>query len=437
MRRIKNQTGTFFLFIIFILCSCTKKSSILIVHEDIKGKNKISIKTHTNNPVSKYSNLYKDVQYIALEETNNSIIGEISKLEITNNGDYIVYDSKSGSVIRFNKNGKYICNIGNRGPGKDEYQVPDGMVYDCFNDNVIVWDNAKRSLMIYNLDGKMESSILLPWYIGTFGILDKERYILYMNNGENIKYNDKGTNYKIIKHDGTIEKEFGEYGIDVSDFNPACKETFHFQNGRCLCMAPFSPKIYTMRKDSCQVLATLDFQENSIPAEWLKGSHKKLRKKLESYPNLSYCESFYDTDSCYALNIINNKTISLCIINKQNNQIIGIGKTLINDIKGLVSQTKICQAKDNKLFFEISPLQFEEKHKLIENLPEHENLTNSMIKGLDNVPDKIMKYFGHDYFSTLKDTLENTIIHVSQEEKTFIKKQSETSNPIIQICTLK
>jgi hypothetical protein len=418
---------------ILILGSCANKQTYTYIDE---GKKEI-IKIDSKNPVDKFSNIFKKVEYVNLEETNNSIIGEISKLEITNNGDYIIYDSKSGSVIRFDKKGTYICNIGNRGSGPNEYQMPDDMVYNSYKNEVIVWDNAKSSLMCYNLDGKMTSRIQLPWIIGTFSVLDKEHYILYMNNGEDIKGEGKGTNYKIIKHDGTIVKEFGEYGIDVSNFNPACKETFHFQNGKCYCMTPFSSDIYIMKRDTNKVLATIDFQEKNIPSDWLKGSHRDLREKLKTEPNLSYCESFYDTDSCYALNIINNRAISLCLINKQNNQIIRSGKTLINDIKGLVSQTKVCQAKGNKLFFEISPLQFDEKSKLIENHPERENLTSTMIKELDNIPDKIMKYFGHDYFSALKDTLENTTIHVSQEEKTFIKKQSETSNPIIQICTLK
>ncbi len=211
--------------------------------------------------IDKFSNIFKDVSYVALEETRNSMIGEITKLEITNDDDIVVFDALAGAVFRFSSEGRFLNNIGFRGAGENEYAIPADIAYNSFTNEVLVWDNGKSAILIYELNGELKSKIQIPWIISKFGILDKDRVVCYMNNGENVRNGEKATNYKIIKRDGTIEAEFGEYGVEKSGFSPAAEHAFCFQQGRCLHLPPCSNSIYTFDDDSLIPIATFDLKE--------------------------------------------------------------------------------------------------------------------------------------------------------------------------------
>lgn len=437
MKKEQLSNSLSLLFIVFVFFSCTKKTESFYSSVHKEGENMIELVLGKNDFVEKYSNLYSEVNYVSLEETRNSIVGTISKLEITNDGDFIVFDNIAGAVFRFDSNGKFLNNIGLRGPGENEYMLPNEMKYDPFSNKVLIWDNGKHSILTYNLNGKMESKIVLPWIIETFGIIDKDYIVCYLNNDDDLKGNEKGTNFKIINHNGAIEKEFGEFGSEMIEFHPACKETFKFQQGRCLCMTPFSSEIYTIDKESYTSVASIDFHENAIPSDWLKGSHRELRDKIKKYSNLIYCKSFYEADRFYILNLVKNKAIYLCFVNKENSHAEKTGKMLINDLKGMVTSTSLLQVKDNNLYFEISPQEIEARCKFVEAHPKEKNLSNVMIKELDGISYKLLDFIGEDDYAILKDSLKKTSICIPQEEVNIMRNLSMTNNPIIQICTLK
>ena len=387
--------------------------------------------------IDKFSNIFKDVSYVALEETRNSMIAEISKLEITNDDDIIVFDSRSGAVFRFSSDGKFINNIGFRGAGESEYILPADMAYNPFTNEVLVWDNGKSAILIYELNGELKSRIQLPWIISKFGIWDKDRIVCYMNNSEYIRNGEKGTNYKIIKRDGTIEEEFGEYGVEKSGFAPAAEHAFCFQQGRCLHLPPFSNTIYTMDDDTLVPVATFDLMDNTIPEKWLYGSCRDLRKKIEEYPNLIEITAVYETSKYYLLNLVRNHFALFCMVQKDVKNTKCIAIEFFNDIYGMVGSSCLTYAYNDKLYFAIEPSSFENKSRYLQKIPKDSDIKNVMMKEKEVACAVKACIYGSEGASAYIDSLESTTFKLASGEQEFIKEMSQKNNPIIQICTLK
>ena len=387
--------------------------------------------------IDKFSNIFKDVSYVALEETRNSMIAEITKLEITNDDDIIVFDSRAGAVFRFSPEGKFLNNIGFRGAGESEYILPADIAYNPFTNEVLVWDNGKTAILIYELNGELKSKIQLPWIISKFGVLDNDHVACYMNNSEVIRNGEKGTNYKIIKRDGTIEAEFGEYGVEKSGFSPAAEHAFCFQQGRCLHLPPCSDTIYTFDDDSLIPVAAFDLMDNAIPEKWLCGSHRDLRKKIEEYPNLIEITAVYETSKYYLLNLVRNHFGLFCMVQKDTKNIKCIATEFFNDIYGLVQSSSLTYAHNDKLYFTIEPSTFEYKNQYLQTIPKNKDIKDEMMKQKDLDCAVKASIYGSDGASAYIDSLESTTFKLAPGEQEFIEETAQSSNPIIQICTLK
>lgn len=425
--------------VIAIICNNACQRNI-DSQEDIKNissKNVIPINIDKTLYTDKYSNLFSEIKYVSLEETTNSIIGEVSKLEITKDGEFIVFDALARAVFRFTANGKFLNNIGFRGSGEKEYILPIDMKYDPFTNRVLVWDNGKRSILTYKLNGEMEKRIQLPWIIGTFGVIDQDYLICYMNNSEDIRGGEKGYNYKVIKRDGTIEKEFGEYGVEKANFRPNAVHTFNFQLGKCLCNPPFSPTLYDVKGDSLNAVVTFDLLENTIPPEWLCGHYADFCEKIIEYPNFTKINSVYETTRYYILNLLKNGTSLLCFINKDNKEIKSMSSILINDLFGMVEHNHLTYAQNNKLYFAIDPMMFGHKWALIKRTAEYSNLKKAYLKEEESICSYLDKIFGENSATIYIDSLKTTNFKLIPGERELIEEMSNKNNPIIQICTLK
>lgn len=417
--------------------SCSRKTDSSSDYNSMLSDTVFTLKIDRPYYIDKYSNLFSEVRYVALEETQNSIVGEITKMEITNEGDYIIFDFRSKGVYRFSSDGRFLNTIGVRGPGEKEYVLPWDMKYDPFHNRVLVWDNGKRSILTYEMDGTLYSKVQLPWVIASFGIVDEECIICYMNNDEDILGDEKGTNYKIVKRDGTIVKEFGEYGIEMADFNPSAEKTFSSQNGKCLCMPPYSNTLFRVEGDSLNAIASFDFGENNIPRNWLCGSNRDVIEKMEQHPNLVELSTVFDTGRYYLLKLSRNHFQTLCLIQKDTKEIKSVAVNMINDLFGMVGNTSLRYVYGDKLFFAIEPQEFERMNSFLHSVPEDGDIKKAIMKGKDTIYESTASMFGADAAVAHVDSLKSANFKLSPGERELISEMSQKSNPIIQVCTLK
>lgn len=95
----------------------------------------------------------KSVTPIALETTNESLIGFLSAMQVTDSCICILDDEHapggSGNLFVFDKRGKYLRKIGKKGQGPGEYVNIDDFTIDEKNDKIFLVDNENDKIRVY------------------------------------------------------------------------------------------------------------------------------------------------------------------------------------------------------------------------------------------------------------------------------------------------
>ena len=125
----------FYLLIVSISLFCTSCNtpthSVLDLYSNTSSRTPV-IKIHgcdfdrskelPKNLDFRFSELYSNVEYIKLEDTEVSSLGEVASIQITKDNDFIVFDSNNKKILRFDATGKFTNAIGCQGKAKNEYQ---------------------------------------------------------------------------------------------------------------------------------------------------------------------------------------------------------------------------------------------------------------------------------------------------------------------------
>ncbi|MEA1875241.1 MAG: 6-bladed beta-propeller [Bacteroidota bacterium] len=100
----------------------------------------------------------KNIEYIELESSSESFIGEISQI-LYNENHILVLDKKLQEIFLFSSKGKFIRKIGRRGNGPGEY----GTVFsvDLTPDGLIYLHSTGNKILEYNISGDFTRSIPL------------------------------------------------------------------------------------------------------------------------------------------------------------------------------------------------------------------------------------------------------------------------------------
>lgn len=264
-----------------------------------------------------YSDLYDSVSLVKLEAHPEALIGRVSKVEILGNGNFLVFDNTNAGIFVFSQDGRFLNTVGCQGNGAKEYITPEDVVYDAYNNEVIVWDHNKKNLMFFHPDGRFVRKVNIPWYIGTLQVLDKDHIAVFMNHRDEIE-GEYGHNIKILDREGIPVSEGLPYDKRLETFNPACKKAFSTSCGVLFCNPPYSSIVYEIGQDSIMPRYFLDFGDRAIPKNWFGNmDHRELNKQLRRNPDLAYCASFHETANSFLLNVIQHGIISICLFPSQ------------------------------------------------------------------------------------------------------------------------
>lgn len=104
------------------------------------------------------SEIAESVEYIPLENTKESILGNIMDVQLTK--DYIfVKHNGSRLLTQFDRNGKFIRHIGREGRGPKEYGLMRMFSLDEQNQFIYIHTNWTHKVMVYNFDGEFIKKI--------------------------------------------------------------------------------------------------------------------------------------------------------------------------------------------------------------------------------------------------------------------------------------
>jgi len=138
--------------LVLVICSCgqitEKKSNIIVIDNFASAPKTISI-----------DEVVSHIDYIQLETTQESLIGNINKLQIKDSKVYIL-DARHSLMLVFDMKGKFIRRIGNRGRGPGEYL---GILDFALCDSVILMrDGMQMKMILYDTLGRLIAEKHIP-----------------------------------------------------------------------------------------------------------------------------------------------------------------------------------------------------------------------------------------------------------------------------------
>lgn len=97
---------------------------------------------------------------VPLEQTNNCILTGIKKI-VKSDSAYIVFDNYNDLVVRFDKNGKFLNQIGLKGRSASEYLRIDTFSVDA-EGRVLIFDGSQDKVLVYRQNGDFITSVSFP-----------------------------------------------------------------------------------------------------------------------------------------------------------------------------------------------------------------------------------------------------------------------------------
>lgn len=162
MKKIKNL----YIVILLLLVACSTNSS-KISKEKSDQKIERNKKVSVGLPILDLSKDYPkkkitlqdiaDVEYIALE-TNEDALLKSTSIYITSNK--IIASDLLGTIVIFDRRGKYLHSFNHKGQSGEEYRDPISIAVD--NEEIFVVDFWKKCIQVYDYEGKYRRTLRLP-----------------------------------------------------------------------------------------------------------------------------------------------------------------------------------------------------------------------------------------------------------------------------------
>ena len=131
--------------LLIIFCSCGRKSNDN--KSDAGSVIKIDLLSEPGSKVEKLSEFAVDIDYIPLQTTENSLIGNLRSKIV--NIDKRIYIQSNKEILCFDREGKFLFKLENSGRGPQEYV--DIIDFDISSDNKTLTILSKNKLLAYKI----------------------------------------------------------------------------------------------------------------------------------------------------------------------------------------------------------------------------------------------------------------------------------------------
>jgi hypothetical protein len=189
------KTRTYFIAIGLLLASCNNSiNSDLPYRIDLEN----SIKNVNSIPLS---TLGRKIEYVPLETDTACLIQNISNVFLT---DSLIFVSDYNRLLKFDKNGKFIKQIGTKGRGPGEYPSLGNFLIDEVNREIFIL--SSRIVLIYDFNGNFKRDFKIDFPCRQF-ILNENSELIFHSFNLPTPSTDTVFSWYIIDRTGTILKK--------------------------------------------------------------------------------------------------------------------------------------------------------------------------------------------------------------------------------------
>lgn len=183
-----------------LLCACTSDRTV-----DKKNLNPDLIifneNEYDNHQKFYYSEVFKSYHFVPLETNPECMISAITTAKFLGN-NILIFDGRYNRLLLFNKEGKFLRNIGSQGKGPGEHIAIKEIDVDSETKRIFVLDIANK-IIVYNPEGSLinEFKVRRHEIIHSFQYVDDEKFIVQLN-----PYHHKSPVLALIDSNGKVLK---------------------------------------------------------------------------------------------------------------------------------------------------------------------------------------------------------------------------------------
>lgn len=319
-----------------------------------------------------------DISFYQPEEIEDYPIGSIS-IVCQNGDDIYIGDDTESKLLKYDKNGNFLCSIGSIGQGAGEYVQ---FSYFFINEDtklIGILDEEEQKILYYNLsDSEFKESKSYPKIASNCCVPLNNGILWYNQNYEN-SVTDKY--FVITDNAGEITNTFINKEFITGYFTGSSCPLFSV-NGKIYGFTPYDLKLYEFDGEKFSIVYDIDIQDFNTPTiEYLKEISKN-GTSVSLFTNLSSSEfiSYYSIEMCsslMAITVIQNKEKYIGLYDRIT------GRTSFQHIDVFAKQIGVCEISyfihntiDDSILCVI------EKENLKEYIAESRNEIDSRLKSL-------------------------------------------------------
>jgi hypothetical protein len=277
-----------FMFILSILC--------VIISCSNQVNNCEEIVIETNN--SYFSRAFSVQKVIKLETSPQSLINVIFKIILTDENIYLLSNNR---VLVFDLDGKFVKQFGKLGNGPNEMLKPSDFDLSPDRQKIAIWDNLKREINIFNIDGTyLEKYLPNITMVTNFKWLDENTFLF---DSEFQSQNNKQFCIYEFNINSKKEKQKIPYNIEQEGYNVLNYDAFPAIGSSTYFMSSLRNTLFDLSRSTPIPNIKINFGSAQISDEGLslfKGNTFNLIKEVENSEKCLLMK-FYDIQSNYII----------------------------------------------------------------------------------------------------------------------------------------
>jgi hypothetical protein len=445
---VGNAQGVIYIFIsvmkkyyliitclLFFGCKQVSKEKAIFELDVLEDTEQIVIENLDENSILKYSDVFNSVHFVKLEVQDSSLIGRIDKIIATEDKFIILDGSIAKMVFVFDKNGLFLNRIGKIGGGPEEYDCPDDMVYDKYNDELLVWCFNDRSILRFKLDGTFIKKIKTKWWASAIAVVDKDIYLLYLNNISQEKGLPNDYNILMISKDGEVVEQMLSLDEDMKNLSPPSKNIFASYQNEILFSPHYCNRIFTIKQGKITTKYYLNFYPHNIPSSTFNNVTDRELDRIIKDRDYAFNITGMETPSHVVCQFIYKRKIFDCYYSKKT-KTTKVSAMYINDMYALSSDRAFTYINDDSLISFVNPQVFVEIQAVMEQLKGRDISAKSILQKWLSSPERFIfaRHLKRIYANAIKSMDDAKL---TKKEIDFINSIKEMDNPVLLITTLK
>lgn len=276
---------------------------------------------------TKFDAIVEDYYYLPLETTTNSLIGQYRDIELYDNYIYI-QDVETKLLYIFDKDGKFLSNLGQRGNGPDDLLHLTTFTIDRNKKDVIVYDSFKKEFFFYTLEGSFKRRTATPirFENKNFGIDQYGQMIVasISSNNPELKEFDSSSLFFL---DSTLNITRASTLQYIHAANHYAPNLLLRNNDHIAFMSNYTSDFFVMNQHGAQLNYKFDISafDNALDKEKLSTLIDKPNELLPYYFSSAHILPpilFTDKQLFFKLQTENATGTLYCYYNKQSNNIV-------------------------------------------------------------------------------------------------------------------